>query len=154
MKTNAARILEQKKISFSLYEYEFNQDEIDAVSVAKKIGAELNRVFKTLVAYGDKNGINIFVIPGNSTLDLKKAAACSNNKKVEMIKEKELLPLTGYIKGGCSPIGMKKNYPTYIDQSVFKFSKIFVSAGKRGLQLQISPSDLLKVTNAYAKNLI
>lgn len=154
MKTNAARILETKKISFLLVEYEFSEDEIDAVSVAKKISAEPERVFKTLVARGDKNGLNIFVIPGNAILDLKKAAICSNNKKIEMIKEKELLPLTGYIKGGCSPIGMKKNYPTYLDKSAFNFEYIFVSAGKRGIQIRISPWDLLTVTNAESESLI
>lgn len=154
MKTNAARILESKKISFSLIEYEFSEEEIDAVSVAKKISAEPERVFKTLVARGDKNGVNIFIIPGNATLDLKKAAICSNNKKIEMIKEKELLPLTGYIKGGCSPIGMKKNYPTYLDISALNFEYIFVSAGKRGMQIRISPRDLLTVTNAESESLI
>lgn len=154
MKTNAARILESKKISFSLIEYEFSEDEIDAVSVAKKISVEPERVFKTLVARGDKNGVNIFIIPANATLDLKKAALCSNNKKIEMIKEKELLPLTGYIKGGCSPIGMKKNYPTYLDISALNFEYIFVSAGKRGMQIRISPQDLLTVTNAESESLI
>jgi len=107
-----------------------------------------------LVTRGDKNGINVFVIPGNMTLNLKKAAALSSNKNIEMIKEKELLPLTGYIKGGCSPIGMKKSFPTYIDETALLFDKIFVSAGKRGCQIHLSPNDLAKLTDADFGDLI
>jgi len=154
MKTNAARILEQKQIKFTLHEYQFSEEEIDAISVAKKISAEPDSVFKTLVTRGDKNGINVFVIPGNSTLDLKKAANFSSNKKIEMIKEKELFQLTGYIKGGCSPIGMKKNYPTFIDESALKHQNIYVSAGKRGIQINLSANDLAKILEASFKSLI
>lgn len=153
-KTNAVRILEQKSISYKLVEYDFSENEIDAVSVAKKINAEPELVFKTLVTRGDKNGINVFVIPGNATLNLKKAALASENKNIEMIKEKELLPLTGYIKGGCSPIGMKKRFPTYIDKSANFYESIYVSAGKRGCQILISPESLSKLVEAKFADLI
>jgi Cys-tRNA(Pro)/Cys-tRNA(Cys) deacylase len=144
-KTNAVRILESKKIKFKTFEYEFDENELDAISVARKISANPETVFKTLVARGDKNGINVFVIPGNFELNLKKAATASGNKKVELIKVKELLPLTGYIRGGCSPIGMKKNFPTYIDESAQLFEEIYVSAGVRGMQIYLSPEDLLNI---------
>ncbi|PJA97263.1 MAG: Cys-tRNA(Pro) deacylase [Ignavibacteriales bacterium CG_4_9_14_3_um_filter_34_10] len=153
-KTNVVRILEQNLIAHEVVEYSFTEEEIDAISVARKINAEAESVFKTLVTRGDKNGINVFVIPGNMTLNLKKAAALSSNKNIEMIKEKELLPLTGYIKGGCSPIGMKKSFPTYIDETALLFDKIFVSAGKRGYQIHLSPNDLAKLTDADFGDLI
>lgn len=153
-KTNAIRILESANISFSTVDYEFNAEEIDAESVARKIGAEPEKVFKTLVAV-DNNGNNIvFVIPGNFELDLKKAAKAVGSKKVELIKVKDLLPLTGYIRGGCSPIGMKKAYPTFIEESAQIFDKIFVSAGARGSQILISPNDLLKITSGIYAELI
>ncbi len=141
-KTNAIRILEANKITHETSEYEFNPEEIDAVSVADKINANPEAVFKTLVARGDKNGLNVFVIPGCLTLDLKKAANASGNKKIEMIRERELLPNTGYIKGGCSPIGMKKEYPTYFDETAILWETIHVSAGVRGMQIKISPEEL------------
>ncbi len=147
-KTNAVRILESNKIIHETMEYETNEDEIDAISVAKKIGVEIESVFKTLVTRGDKTGINIFCIPANCELDLKKAAQVSGNKNVEMIRMVELLPLTGYIRGGCSPIGMKKAYPTYIDETAQLFDKIFVSAGVRGMQVKLSPIDLQKLIEA------
>lgn len=153
-KTNVIRILEKLNLDHSTLEYETSEDELDAVTVANKINAEPEQVFKTLVARGDKNGINVFVIPGNYELDLKKAAALSGNKKVEMIKVKEINSLTGYIRGGCSPIGMKKNYPTFIDESAILFENIFVSAGVRGMQLNISPKDLIDVTEANIGDLI
>ncbi len=118
---------------------------MDAISVAKKIGSPPEQVFKTLVARGNKNGVNVFVIPGNVELNLKKAATESGNKKMEMIKMKELLPLTGYIRGGCSPIGMKKKYPSYIDSSALNFEEIWMSAGIRGMQVKISPKDLAEI---------
>ena len=112
-KTNAIRLLESQKILHATINYDSNEDELDAISVAVKINADPESVFKTLVTRGDKTGINVFVIPGPYDLDLKKAASASGNKKVEMIKMKKLLPLTGYIRGGCSPIGMNKHYPTF-----------------------------------------
>jgi Cys-tRNA(Pro)/Cys-tRNA(Cys) deacylase len=146
-KTNAVRILESNKIKHEVIEYVFSADEIDAVSVAKKINAVPETVFKTLVASGDKTGTCVFCVPGNYELDLKKGAAASGNKKIEMIKMKDLHPLTGYIRGGCSPIGMKKQFPTFIDESALIFEKIYVSAGKKGIQVRISPPDLGGITN-------
>ena len=154
MKTNAVRILESNKIPHETLEYQFNEDEIDAVSVAHKIGADPETVFKTLVARNEKNEIKVFVIPGNFELNLKKAAAVSSSKKIEMIKVKELQPLTGYIRGGCSPIGMKKLYPTFIDETAQLNEKISVSAGIRGMQILISPDDLLNVVDAVFVDLI
>lgn len=142
MKTNAIRILESKNIPHATIEYEFNEEEIDAISVAKKIGLDSEIVFKTLVTRNDKNELFVFVIPGNFELNLKKAAAASSSKKIEMIKVKELQPLTGYIRGGCSPIGMKKLFPTFIDETAQLHDEIYVSAGMRGMQVKLSPLDL------------
>ena len=153
-KTNAIRILEANNIKHDLAEYVFNPDEIDAVSVANKVNAQPESVFKTLVCRGDKTGINVFVIPGNFTLDLKKAAKSSDNKKIEMIREKELLPLTGYIKGGCSPIGMKKDYPVYIDETAQLWDEIYISAGVRGIQVRLNPDKLSELVNARYADLI
>lgn len=154
MKTNAVRILEALKIPHRTIEYESNDDEIDAISVAKKINATPEMVFKTLVARNDENEICVFVIPGNFELNLKKAAKTSSSKSIELIKVKELQPLTGYIRGGCSPIGMKKEYPTFIDETAQLYDQIYCSAGTRGMQLLISPIDLLKVTKAIFADLI
>ena len=153
-KTNAVRILEANKIEFQLFNYEFNPEEIDAVSVARKIDAEPESVFKTLVTRSNTNEIFIFVIPGNEVLNLKKAATAAGVKKIEMIKEKELLPLTGYIKGGCSPVGLKKNYPIFIDETAQLFDKIFVSAGVRGTQVKLNPADLQQLVNAEFVDLV
>ncbi len=154
MKTNAIRILESKNISHSIIEYKSNDGEIDAVSVANKIGALPETVFKTLVARNDLNEIIVFVIPGNFELNLKKAAKASGSKSVELIKVKELQPLTGYIRGGCSPIGMKKQYRIFIDETARLFNKIYCSAGVRGVQVNLSPSDLALLINADFRNLI
>lgn len=153
-KTNAIRLLETQKIKYDTTEYEFNEEEIDAVSVARKIKEDPEIVFKTLVAIGDKTGHVVFVIPGNYDLDLRKAAKVSGNKKVELIKLKELQPLTGYIRGGCSPIGMKKLFPTFIDETAELYDKFFCSAGVRGIQLKIDPQDLKKLINAQFCELI
>lgn len=153
-KTNAVRILESNNIPFELIEYEFNEDEIDAVSVAMKINVPSEMVFKTLVAIGDKTGIVVFVIPGNAELNLKKAAKVSGNKSVEMIKAKDILSVTGYIRGGCSPIGMIKKYPTYLEETSQLFDRIFVSAGVRGMQMKLSPYDLLIIAESKYTDLI
>lgn len=153
-KTNAVRILESKGIEHSIFTYEVMEDALDAVSVANKIGAENESVFKTLVTQGDKTGITVFCIPGNMELELKKAAASSGNKRIEMIKMKDIFPVTGYIRGGCSPIGMKKNYPTYIDETAQLFDKIYVSAGVRGMQVRLSPADLSNIINASFADLV
>jgi Cys-tRNA(Pro)/Cys-tRNA(Cys) deacylase len=153
-KTNAVRILESQNIPFELSEYEFNEDEIDAVSVANKINAPPEIVFKTLVAVGDKTGYVVFIIPGNVELNLKKAAKASGNKNVEMIKAKDLLSVTGYIRGGCSPIGIIKKYPTFIEETSQLFDQIYASAGVRGMQMKLSPFDLAKITEAEFADLI
>jgi len=154
MKTNAIRILELQKIPHQTIEYLSSEDEIDAISVAKKINAEPEIVFKTLVARNERNEIFVFVIPGNFELNYKKAAKASGSKSIELIKVKELQPLTGYIRGGCSPVGMKKEYPTFIDETAQLHDNIYCSAGTRGMQLFISPIDLLKVTKAIFADLI
>ena len=141
-------------MAHSTVSYEVNETDLSGVTVANKIGIDAERVFKTLVTRGDKSGINVFSIPVTQELDLKKAAVASGNKKVEMIKEKELLPLTGYVKGGCSPIGMKKKYPTYIDETAQLFDEIYVSAGVRGMQVKLKPEDLFKIVGGVWKELI
>ncbi len=153
-KTNAVRILESRNLKFETKEYEVSEDEIDAVSVANKIGAPPETVFKTLVAKGDKTGFVVFVIPGNAELNLKKAAAASGNKSVEMIKAKDLLTVTGYIRGGCSPIGMTKKFPTYIEETSQLFDTIYFSAGVRGMQIMLPPADLAETTEAVFADLI
>ncbi|MCL4548055.1 MAG: Cys-tRNA(Pro) deacylase [Bacteroidetes bacterium] len=154
MKTNAIRILESHHIEYATIEYQFSEEEIDAVSVAHKIGAEAETVFKTLVARNDENEILVFVIPGNFELNLKKAAKASGSKNIEMIKVKELQLLTGYIRGGCSPIGMKKLFRTFIDETAQLQDKIYCSAGVRGMQINIAPNDLCGVISAKFADLI
>lgn len=143
-KTNAARILDKQGISYELKEYEVDEDDLSATSAAAKIGEDVNHVFKTLVLRGDKAGIIVAVIPGEAELNLKALAKVSDNKSVAMVHVKELLGITGYIRGGCSPIGMKKNHPTFIHESCRQYNFIYVSAGMRGLQLKIHPDDLVK----------
>jgi len=153
-KTNVIRILELKGIKHSIHTYEIDENDLSGTLVARKIGAEATTVFKTLVANGDRNGINIFCIPVAEELNLKKAAYASNNKKIELVKVKELFTLTGYIRGGCSPIGMKKHYPAFIEETAQLFEKIYVSAGIRGMQVYLSPDDLIKITGANYANLL
>ena len=152
-KTNAIRILEKENISHSIHTYDVDESDLSGIAVANKIGAEPERVFKTLVTRGDKTGITVFCIPVTEELNLKKAAVASGNKKIEMIKEKELLPLTGYVKGGCSPIGMKKKFPTYIDETAQLSDEIYTSAGVRGMQVRLKPEDLKNLTSAVLSNL-
>lgn len=147
-KTNAARLLDAQSVSYELAEYEVDENDLSAVTLAKKIGQDVEQIFKTLVLRGDKTGIFVCVIPGNTEVDLKKAAKVSGNKNCAMVQQKELLPLTGYIRGGCSPIGMKKPFPTFIHETCILFDTIFVSAGQRGLQFKINPDDLIKVIGA------
>jgi len=153
-KTNAVRILESQNLNFELFEYEFNEEEIDAVSVANKISAPPEMVFKTLVAIGDKTGYVVFVIPGNAELNLKKAASASGNKSVEMIKAKDLLSVTGYIRGGCSPVGMIKKFPTFVEETAQLFDFIYFSAGIRGMQVKMNPSDLTAIIDFEYANLV
>ncbi len=152
-KTNAARILDRLKIRYELGEYTVDPDNLAADHVAEELGEPIEQVFKTLVLRGDKNGIFVCVVAGNREVDLKKAAKVSGNKKAEMIAMKELLPLTGYIRGGCTSIGMKKKYPTFISEEAMDFPFIYVSAGKRGLQLKLAPADLLRAAEAQAADI-
>ena len=147
-KTNAARILDRLKIHYELVEYQVDESDLSAVHLAETAGIPINLVFKTLVLEGDKNGNFVCIIPGGEEIDLKKAAIASSNKKVAMIKMKNLEPLTGYIRGGCSPLGLKKNFPVYIDEAAFNQSIVYISAGIRGMQIRLSPDDLVKVCNA------
>jgi len=147
-KTNAARILDRMKIKYDLVEYTVDPENLAADHVARELGEPIEQVYKTLVLRGDKNGVFVCVVAGNREVDLKKAAKVSGNKKAEMIAMKELLPLTGYIRGGCTSIGMKKAYPTFISEEALSFPFIYVSAGKRGLQLRLAPSDLVRATDA------
>jgi len=147
-KTNALRILETANVAFTVREYDVADGEISGVAVATKIGQEPERVFKTLVTEGKKTGLNVFIIPSNVELDLKKAAQAAGDKYIEMIKARDLEKNTGYIHGGCSPIGMKKHFPTFIDETAQLFDTINVSGGRIGLQVELAPDDLAKLTDA------
>ena len=143
-KTNAARLLDKAGIKYNLIPYEFDENDLAAQHVADSLGQDIARVFKTLVLHGDKTGHIVCVIPGNGEVDLKALAKVSGNKKVEMIAMKDLLSVTGYIRGGCSPVGMKKRFPTYFHSTALSFETIYVSAGVRGLQVEIAPEDLIR----------
>lgn len=146
-KTNAIRLLEQAKITFTVSEYDYDENDLNGMHAAEAIGMPPEQVFKTLVARGVKCGLLVFCIPVCCSLDLKKAASATGDKSIEMIPMKDLLPLTGYIRGGCSPIGMKKKYPTYIDETCELFDEIAVSAGARGCQIRLSPTNLIAYAN-------
>ena len=147
-KTNAARLLDKAKIAYELIPYEVDENDLSAIHVADSLGENIEQVFKTLVLHGDKNGHFVCVIPGEHEVDLKLAAKASGNKKCDLIPMKELLPLTGYIRGGCTPIGMKKPFPTYIHESCLNYPYIYISAGQRGRQLKLDPNDLIKEVHA------
>jgi Cys-tRNA(Pro)/Cys-tRNA(Cys) deacylase len=147
-KTNAARILDDFKIAYEIKEYPVDEEHLDAVHVARAVHMPVEQVFKTLVVRGDKSGILFAVIPGNGELDLKALARVSSNKRAELVHLKEVLPLTGYIRGGCSPLGAKKNYPVFLDTSAANWPVIAVSAGKRGMQILLTATDLQKATAA------
>lgn len=142
-KTNVARLLDKAKIPYELIPYEVDEHDLGAEHIAEQLNEDINQLFKTLVLHGDKTGYFVCVLPGNQEVDLKKAAKVSGNKKAEMIPMKELLPTTGYIRGGCCPIGMKKAFPTYFHPSCLDYDNIFVSAGVRGLQLKVNPQALV-----------
>ena len=146
--TNAMRLLTQAGIPFDTSEYPVDESDLSGVHAAAMLGADADCVFKTLVVRGERRGVCVFVIPVAEELDLKKCAAAMGDKKAEMIHVRELLGLTGYVRGGCSPISMKKKYPTYIDEIATLFDRIYVSAGLRGQQLIIDPQDLLSYTEA------
>ncbi len=147
-KTNAARLLDAAGISYSLVPYEVDESDLAASHVAAHLGENIEQVFKTLVLRGDKSGVFVVVMPGDMEVDLKVAARISGNKNCEMLHMKELLPTTGYIRGGCSPIGMKKPFPTFIYESCLLYDYIYVSAGVRGLQIKIAPGDLISFVGA------
>ena len=148
VKTNAARILDAAGIHYELREYQFDEDDLSAPHVAEMIGMPPEQVFKTLVARGDRTGVLVTCIPANSDLDLKAIAAASGNKKVELVAVKEVLALTGYIRGGVSPIGLKKPYPFYLDETAVLWDAISISAGIRGCQLILAPGDLIRLLDA------
>ncbi|HAT4301601.1 TPA: Cys-tRNA(Pro) deacylase [Clostridium perfringens] len=145
LKTNAMRILDSKKVSYDMLSYESEDGKIDGISVAHKIGVDEKNVFKTLVAQGTSKELYVFVIPVAEELDLKNAAKIAGEKKVEMIAVKDIMKYTGYIRGGCSPIGMKKNYKTFIHESAEDLDFIIFSAGKIGHQIKMNPKDLVSV---------
>lgn len=147
-KTNAARLLDRAKIAYGLVPYTVDEDNLAAIHVAEELGEDIATVFKTLVLRGDRTGYFVCVIPGDKEVDLKAAARISGNKKADLIAMKELLPVTGYIRGGCSPIAMKRPFPTYIDTSAIQHERIYISAGVRGLQISISPNDLITFIDA------
>ena len=147
-KTNAARLLDKAKISYELIPYEVDENDLSAVHVAASLGENIDQVFKTLVLHGDKTGYFVCVIPGDKEVNLKLAAKVSGNKSCDMIPMKELLSVTGYIRGACSPVGMKKHFPTYIHETCLEFPYIYVSAGVRGLQIKIDPKELINEVRA------
>ena len=148
IKTNAMRMLTAAKIPFEALEYEVDENDLSGVHIAEQIGYPMEQVFKTLVARGDKTGPVVFCIPVAEELDLRRVAVLTGNKKIEMVAVKDLLGLTGYIRGGCSPIGMKKKFPTWIDESALQFEKITVSSGTRGAQLLLNRAQLLQFVGA------
>jgi len=147
-KTNAARLLDKAKIAYELIPYEVDENDLAATHVAAQLGENVEQVFKTLVLCGDRKGYFVCVVPGNREVDLKLAARVSGNKKADLIPVKELFGVTGYIRGGCSPIGMKKLFPTFIDESCLRFGYIYISAGVRGVQFRMAPGDLVRYVGA------
>jgi len=148
MKTNAARVLEDQGIAFELREYNVDTDDLSAETVARKVGLPAAQVFKTLVARGDRLGVCLAVVPGDTELDLKALAKHSGNRRVEMVPLKEVQPLTGYIRGGVTALALKKPYPVFLDETAILFDKIAVSAGVRGTQILLKPDDYIRAINA------
>jgi len=153
-KTNALRLLDAANIKYETITYQVDESDLSATHVAEQLGEDISCVFKTLVLRGDRTGIFVCIIPGDKEVDLKKAARASGNKSCAMIRMQELLPLTGYIRGGCSPIGMKRSYPMYIHESCNQLQYIFVSAGCRGMQVKLNTDDLIKYANLTVGDLI
>ncbi len=153
-KTNAARLLDRAGIAYTLIPYPVDEEHLDAGHIAETLGEDINRVFKTIVLRGERTGLFVCVVPGNAEIDLKKAARAASDKKADLIAMRELLPLTGYIRGGCSPVGIKKPLPTYFHSTAPDFEEIYVSAGQRGLQFRISPTALIDYVGATVTDLI
>lgn len=147
-KTNAARLLDDLGIHYELCEYEVDPEDLSAESVAAKVGLPAEQVFKTLVARGDRNGVCLAVVPGNAELDLKSLAHASDDRKIEMVPLKEVQPLTGYIRGGVTALACKKTYPVFVDETIWLWDVVSISAGMRGLQILIAPADYIRATNA------
>jgi Cys-tRNA(Pro)/Cys-tRNA(Cys) deacylase len=154
VKTNALRIMATSGADVKVYEVDVSDGKIDGVSVAAKVGKDPETVFKTLVTIGKTTGINVFVIPVEHELNLKKAAAAAGDKYIEMIKSRDLEPMTGYIHGGCSPVGMKKQFPTFIEETAEILGTFTVSAGRIGLQMELEPSELVRITGAVFADLV
>ena len=152
-KTNAARLLDRAKIAYELVPYQVDENNLAATHVAESLGEPIERVYKTLVLSGDRNGNFVCVVQGDKEVNLKAAAKVSGNKSAEMIPMKELLPTTGYIRGGCTPIGMKKRFPTFIDTTALQYDHIFISAGVRGLQLKLNPQELISYIDAQVADI-
>ena len=152
-KTNAARLLDQAKVKYEMIPYVVDENDLSATHIADQLGEPIEQVFKTLVLKGDRNGYFVCVIPGNREVDLKAAAKISGNKNCDLIPMKELLPLTGYVRGGCSPVGMKKAFPTFIHETCRDYETIYISAGVRGIQFRISPEDLVAYVGAEVADL-
>ena len=152
-KTNAMRLLDAAGLDYEMASYDYDESDLSGVHAAAELGVSPDIVFKTLVTRGDGNAFFVFVIPVAESLDLKKAARISGNKKIEMIHVREILDITGYIRGGCSPIGMKKPFPTYIDETAQLYEKIYFSAGKRGVQIILDPEELASVTGGIFADL-
>ena len=153
-KTNAARILDRLGISYELLTYPVDENDLSAAHVAEVTGIPLQQIYKTLVVRGDRTGIFMTVIPGGAELDLKAAAAASGNKRAEMVHLKEVFDLTGYVRGGCSPLGAKKPYPVYCDESIVQCARVCVSAGRRGEQLALAPADLIRAAQAVTAHIV
>ena len=153
-KTNVARLMDKAKVAYELIPYEVDENDLGASHVAASLGEDINQVFKTIVLFGDKTKHIVCVLPGNCEVNLKKAAKASGNKKVEPLPLKELLPTTGYIRGGCCPIGMKKHFPTYFHKTVLDYDYVFVSAGVRGMQIKLAPQDLIRESRGEIADII
>ena len=154
LKTNAARLLDKAGIKYELIPYAVDENDLAACHIAEQLSEPLAQVFKTLVLAGDRTGHFVCVVPGDSAVDLKAAAKVSGNKKCDLIPMKELLPVTGYIRGGCSPVGMKKHFPTYFHSTAPDYPYIYISAGIRGLQFKVDPKDIIAYTEAGCADLI
>ncbi len=153
-KTNAARLLDRAGTAYSLVSYAVDENDLSAAHLAAQLGEDVARVFKTLVLHGDRSGYFVCIIPGGCELDLKKAAKASGNKNCALIPMKDLQAVTGYIRGGCSPLAMKKRFPAYLHETAFSFASIYVSAGLRGLQLLLAPEDLASASGAVTADLV
>lgn len=153
-KTNAVRILEKMGITYRLHTYEVDPDNLAACHVAEQLGEPIDRVYKTIVLRGNKTGPIVCVVAGDKEIDLKKAARVSGNKSVDPLPLKDLLPTTGYVRGGCTALGMKKKFPVYVSGELQEFDKIFVSAGIRGMQIELTPADYIRATGGFPADII